>query len=370
MDPVSKPRVLLGPGPGEMHPRVAEALASPLLGHLDPLFLMMMSEVRGQLQRLFRTANEATFTISGTGGAGRDACLLNLVEPGDRVLVLSHGYFGGRLEEGAARLGAETVTAESAWGEAPRMEVYLEAIRAFRPAIVAAVHAETSTGVLFRPDEMKALGQAAREAGGLFLVDCVTSFGGVDVDVDGWPADAAFSCSQKGLACPPGLAPVTFGERAVAKMRARRTPVPSFYFDFASIERYWSDAPAYHHTASSSMLYAIRAALGVILDEGLDARFGRLARNTAGLVSGLEALGLSLLVPPSHRMPMVTPVRVPAGVDDAATRRSLLTEDSIEIGAGLGPFAGKIWRIGLMGYSSRPENVELLLEALRRRLGK
>lgn len=360
-----KPRVLLGPGPSEMPPRIAAALAAPLVGHLDPLFLRAMDETQELLRRLFSTANRLTLPMSATGSGGMETCLVNLVEPDDRVLVGVHGAFGARIAEGARRLGARILTVDSPWGTPIDPDLMKAAIRAHSPALVAIVHAETSTGVL---QPIADIARAAREADALFMVDCVTSLGGVPVEADGWPADALFSGSQKCLSCPPGLSPASFGERALEKMRSRRAPVPSWYFDLGMIEKYWGSDRVYHHTAPISMVIALREALRMAFEEGLENRFARHARHRDALVAGLSALGLTMLVAPEHRLPMLTSVRVPAGVDESAVRRGLLSEDGIEIGAGLGPLAGNVWRIGLMGHSSRVENVLTVLQALGRHL--
>ena len=358
-------RTLLGPGPSEMPPRIAAALSRPLIGHLDPAFLRIMDETQENLRRLFRTRNRLTLPMSATGSGGMETCLVNLVEPGDRVVVGVHGAFGARIADGARRLGAEVHPVESPWGTPVDPARMCAAIRDRRPALVAIVHAETSTGVLQPIEE---IARAAREAEALFMVDCVTSLGGVPVEADGWPADALFSGSQKCLSCPPGLSPATFGDRALAKLRARRTPVPSWYFDLGMIEKYWGSDRVYHHTAPISMVLALHEALLMVFEEGMEARFARHARHRDALVAGLEALGLSLLVAREFRLPMLTSVLVPDGVNDAKVRRALLDEDGIEIGAGLGPLAGKVWRIGLMGHSSRPENIEAVLSAMGRHL--
>src|SRR5262245_49427135 len=287
----AKPRTLLGPGPSEMHPRVAAALGAPLLGHLDPLFLKIMDETQDLLRRLFGTSNRLTLPMSATGSGGMETCLVNLVEPGDRVLVGVHGAFGARIAEGARRLGGDVVTVEAAWGAPVDPDTMVRAIEERRPAVVAIVHAETSTGVL---QPIEAIARAARDADALFLVDCVTSLGGVPVEPDAWPADAIFSGSQKCLSCPPGLSPATFGDRALAKMRARRTPVPSWYFDLGMIEKYWGTDRVYHHTAPISMVVALRESLAMVFEEGLEERFVRQRHNRDALVAGLEALGLRM----------------------------------------------------------------------------
>ena len=355
------PRLLLGPGPSLMHPRIAAALASPLIGHLDPLFLRIMDETQGLLRELFRTSNRLTIPMSATGSGGMETCLVNLVEPGDRVVVGVCGAFGARIADGARRLGAEVFIEEAPWGTPVDPERFVAEIGARRPALAALVHAETSTGVLQLLDGIPA---AVRGANALLMVDCVTSLGGVPVDADGWPADAIYSGTQKCLSCPPGLSPATFGERALAKMRGRRTPVTSWYFDLSMLEKYWGTDRVYHHTAPISMVLALREALSLVFEEGLAARFARHARHRDALVQGLAVLGLEPLVAPAHRLPMLTSVRVPEGVDDGAVRRRLLGTHGIEIGGGLGPLAGKVWRIGLMGHSSRPENIVRVLSAL------
>lgn len=355
------PRLLLGPGPSTMHPRIAAALASPLVGHLDPLFLRIMDETQSLLRDLFRTSNRLTIPMSATGSGGMETCLVNLVEPGDRVVVGACGAFGARIADAARRLGAEVFVVEAPWGTPVDPARFIAEIGARRPALAALVHAETSTGVL---QPLDGIPEAARRADALLMVDCVTSLGGVPVDADGWPADAIFSGSQKCLSCPPGLSPATFGERALAKIRARKTPVTSWYFDLSLLEKYWGTDRVYHHTAPISMVVALREALALAFEEGLPARFARHARHRDALVEGVAALGLTLLVAPEHRLPMLTSVRVPDNVDDGAVRRRLLATHAIEIGGGLGPLAGKVWRIGLMGHSSRPENVVRVLAAL------
>lgn len=360
-----KSRMLLGPGPSEMSPRVAAALASPLVGHLDPIFLKVMDETQELLRRLFRTSNRLTLPMSATGSGGMETCLVNLVEPGDRVVVGVHGAFGARIAEGARRLGAEVFTVEAPWGTPVDPALMIAKVRERAPSLVAIVHAETSTGVL---QPVAEIARAAREANALFMVDCVTSLGGVLVDADGWPADALFSGSQKCLSCPPGLSPATFGPRALEKLQARRHPVPSWYFDLGLIEKYWGTDRVYHHTAPISMVVALREALTIAFEEGLDARYIRHLLHRDALVAGLGALGLAPLVAKEYRLPMLTSVLVPETVKEAEVRRALLDGDGIEIGAGLGPLAGRVWRIGLMGHSSRPENVVAVLDALGRRL--
>lgn len=357
-------RLLLGPGPSEVHPRVLAALGTPLIGHLDPAFIALMEETKRLLRLVFQTRNELTVPISGTGSAGLEACIVNLVEPGDEVVIGVNGVFGTRLADVATRAGATVVRAEAPWGEIVPDETVAAALaRARRPKLLVLVHAETSTGV-WQP-----LGEASRlahQAGALFVVDCVTSLGGCPVEIDRLGIDAAYSGTQKCLSCPPGLAPVTFGPAAVAALRARTRPVQSWYLDLSMIEKYWGAERVYHHTAPISMNYALYEALRLVIEEGLEARFRRHRANHEALVAGLEALGLTMAVAPPHRLWTLNSVHVPAGVDDAAVRRALLDEDQIEIGGGLGPLKGEIWRIGLMGESSTSTNVTTVLAALER----
>ena len=361
--PVCPPhRTLLGPGPSDVPASVRAALAAPTVGHLDPAFLAIMDEIRGMLRRVFRTENELTLPMSGTGSAGMETVLVNLIEPGDPVLVGSCGVFGTRLAEVARRAGAEVTVVEGEWGRAldPDQLRAAAAGRGFR--LVAAVHAETSTGIC---QPIPPLRQVADDLGALLVVDCVTSLGGIPLEVDGWGIDAAYSGTQKCLSCPPGLAPVTLSERARERIRARHHPVQSWYLDLSLVGNYWGTQRTYHHTAPINQLYGLHEALRLVLAEGLEARFVRHARHARALVAGLEALGLAPAVPAAERLVPLTAVRVPEGIDEAAVRRHLLTEYGIEIGAGLGPLAGKVWRIGLMGESSRRANVELCLAALR-----
>ena len=351
-----------------MHPRVLAAMAQPLVGHLDPAFIALMEETKGLLRRVFQTENTLTLPISGTGSAGLEACVVNLVEPGDEVVIGVNGVFGTRLVDVATRAGATVVKADAPWGEIVPDDVLAAAIaRAHRPKVVVLVHAETSTGVWQPLDEASRLAHAA---GALFVVDCVTSLGGCPVDIDRLQIDAAYSGTQKCLSCPPGLSPITFGARAIAALRARTRPVQSWYLDLAMIERYWGEERVYHHTAPISMNYALYEALRLVLEEGLEARFGRHRLNHEALVAGLEALGLEMAVAPPHRLWMLNSVRIPEGVDDVAVRRTLLETEGIEIGGGLGPLKGRTWRIGLMGESSTRVKVLRLLAALERTLPK
>ncbi len=357
------PRILLGPGPSTVHPRVLRALATPLTGYMDPDFLRIMREVRQLLQFVFQTQNEQTLAVPGTGTSGMEAALSNLIEPGDQVLACTHGYFGERLAEIARRHGADVDRLERPWGEVFDPDEISAALRERRAKIVTLVHAETSTGAL-QPN-IEAIAAACYETGALLVLDCVTSLGGLPVRADDWGVDLAYSASQKSLSAPPGLAPLTLSPRAQEAIAARKSPPPVFYLDLDLLARYWSDEPAYHHTAPISTMYALREALRLVQEEGLEARFARHQENAAALWKGLEELGLRPFVAPDHRLPTLTTVLLAEGLDEAGIRKSLLEKYNIEIASGFGPLAGKIWRIGLMGHSSRKENVALLLAALR-----
>jgi alanine-glyoxylate transaminase/serine-glyoxylate transaminase/serine-pyruvate transaminase len=358
-------RVLMGPGPSGVNARVLQALAVPTIGHLDPAFTALMDDTMERLRGLFRTRNALTFPVSGTGSAGMETCFVNVLQPGDRVLVGVNGVFGERMCDVARRCGAEVTRVEAEWGRALDGEAVRRAAREARPKVVAFVHAETSTGVLQPVTEIAA---AAREAEALLLMDCVTSLGGVDVRVDHWGVDLAYSGTQKCLSCPPGLAPVTFSERALAALDARQSPVQSWYLDVSMIRRYWTGERLYHHTAPTNMLVALREALRLIDEEGLEARIARHRRHAEALWAGLEAMGLRLFVSPEVRLPSLTTVWIPEGAEDAAIRGALLQEANLEIGGGLGAVKGKVWRIGLMGETSTPANVLNLLSWLERLL--
>jgi alanine-glyoxylate transaminase/serine-glyoxylate transaminase/serine-pyruvate transaminase len=342
--------------------RVLEALARPTIGHLDPAFLALMDDVRDGLRRCFGTTNPLTLAMSGTGSAGMETVIVNLVEPGDRVLVGVNGVFGGRLAEVARRAGAEVVTVDAPWGQALDHDAVLAAIATHRPHVTAIVHAETSTGVENRLD---GLADAVRAHDGLLVVDCVTSLGGMPVDVDARGIDAAYSGTQKCLSCPPGLSPVTLGPRAVARLGNRTRPVQSWYLDLSLIQSYWGAERAYHHTAPINMLYALREALAIVDEEGLDARYERHREAHALLAAGLDELQIPFVSEPGRRLPMLNAIAAPAGVDEAALRRRLLDVHNIEIGGGLGAFKGKAWRIGLMGHGATSASVEALIAALR-----
>ncbi|NLF15544.1 MAG: alanine--glyoxylate aminotransferase family protein [Anaerolineaceae bacterium] len=360
-------RILLGPGPSMVHPRVLRAMAHPLLGHLDPQFIALMNEVQELLRYVFQTENDMTLPVSGTGSASMESTVANLLEPGDSIIIGVNGYFGERLCDMAGRYGAEVRRLERPWGEVFDPAEIEAALRQKPAKVVALVHAETSTGAL---QPLADVGEIVHRHGGLFLVDCVTSLGGVPVEIDGWGVDMAYSGTQKCLSCPPGLGPLTVGPRAREAIRRRKTPVANWYLDLAQLESYWGAERTYHHTAPITMNFAIREALRLVQEEGLEARFERHRANSALLWEGLAELGLALVVPAGHRLPTLTTVAVPEGVDEAAIRRQLLDEYNIEIAGGLGAFKGKAWRIGLMGYSSRPENVLLLLSALAHLLKK
>lgn len=360
-------RLLMGPGPSNIHPRVYAALSAPVVGHLDPVFLAVMEEAKALLRATFQTRNELTIAISGTGSAGMETCFVNAVEPGDRVLVCINGVFGMRMREVATRCGAEVDIIEAEWGTAIPTESVSEALSAAEYKVVAVVHAETSTGVL---QPLEQISRLVHDHGALFLVDAVTSLGGAELDVDGLEIDLCYSGTQKCLSCPPGLSPVTFSTRAMERLAARQTAVQSWYLDLSLISQYWGESRVYHHTAPISMNYALREALRLVSEEGLEARWSRHLRNQQALVRGLEALGLSLVVDESIRLPALTTVRIPQGIDDANVRGTLLQRFGIEIGGGLGAFQGKAWRVGLMGSTSTERNVTTFLAALQATLAE
>lgn len=354
-------RLLLGPGPSMAAPSVLEALSRPLLGHLDPAFVGMMEEIKAMLRAVFRTENRLTFPVSGTGSAGMEFCFANLVEPGDEVVVGFNGVFGGRMAEVASRCGAKVIRVEAEWGRIIEPAAIAAALDGRRPKLVAVVHAETSTGALTPIPEIARL---AREAGALVLIDTVTSLAGCPVEIDAWGVDAVYSGTQKCLSCPPGLAPVSLSERALAMATHRGRPVQSWYLDVNLLASYWGAERVYHHTAPVSMNYALHEALRLVLDEGLEARFARHERNHLRLRAGLAELGLEIASQPGHQLWPLNAVSVPDGVDEADVRARLLRDFGIEIGAGLGPLKGKIWRIGLMGESSTADNVDIVVNAL------
>ena len=362
-------RLLLGPGPSNVHPRVYQALSSHVVGHLDPYFLEIMDETKDLLKKTFRTENELTLPISGTGMAGMEAALCNLVEEGDEVVVCVNGFFGARMSDIVRRLGAKSVEVKEAWGKTVPLEVLRDTLsKCTGPKVVAVVNAETSTGV-FQP--LPEIAKAAHERGALLVADTVTSLGGCELEVDKMGIDVAYSGSQKCLSCPPGLSPITVNEKAIETIRNRKAKVHSWYFDLAEILKYWSKTRAYHHTAPISMVYALREALAIVEEEGLENRWARHRRNSKALEAGLEAIGLQMLADETDkRLPTLSAVKVPEGIADANVRKTLLDQFGIEIGGGLGDLKGKIVRIGMMGLNSSRRNVLLVLDALETALRK
>lgn len=356
-------RVLLGPGPSPVEDRVLEAMAAPVLGHLDPLFLQCMDDIQSMLRYVFETSNRVTIPISATGSAGMEAALVNVIEPGDEVVVCIHGVFGERMADIVGRAGGKAVIVRAEWGHAIKTKDIEAALDSCKPKALAIVHAETSTGVL---QDLTGYADLAHSRGALLIVDAVTSLGGHPVGVDRNGIDVCYSGTQKCLGAPPGLSPITFSERAIEAIRARKTKVQSWYLDVTMVEKYWGADRTYHHTAPISMNYALREAMRIVCEEGLEARWRRHELNHRALVAGIEAMGLKMNVAPEHRLWSLNAVRVPEGVDDARIRTRLLSESNIEIGGGLGPLKGKIWRIGLMGSGSSRENVMLVLEAMHR----
>jgi alanine-glyoxylate transaminase / serine-glyoxylate transaminase / serine-pyruvate transaminase len=361
-------RILMGPGPSDTHPRVLAALAQPTVGHLDPFFLHLMNDVQGMLRDVFQTKNQLTIAVSGTGSAGMETCVVNLVSPGDRMVVGVNGVFGGRMKDVAERAGANVHAIERPFGEVFTPEEVEQAVKTHKPHVVGLVHAETSTGACQPMDD---IAKIVHDHGALLVLDCVTSLGGRPVLIDEWGIDAAYSGTQKCLSCPPGLSPLTFGPRALERLDARKSKVQSWYLDLGMVRNYWSESSrVYHHTAPINMNYALHEALRIVLDEGLEARFARHMRNHLALRAGLTAIGIEFAVAEAHRLPMLNAIKIPTGVDDAAVRGQLLNEFGIEIGAGLGPMKGKTWRVGLMGETSQPRNVLLFLAALEKCLAK
>ena len=366
--PINTPdRLLLGPGPSNAHPKVLEALSRTPIGHLDPLYVELMSEVQELMRYAWQTDNRMTLPMSGTGSSAMEATLANTVEPGDTVLVAVKGYFGLRLADMAGRYRANVKTIEKPWGEWFSLQELEAALIEHKPAILAMVHAETSTGVC---QPMDGIGDLCRQHDCLLLLDTVTSLGGVPLYIDDWKIDLAYSCSQKGLSCPPGLGPFTMGPRAEAKMEARSGKVPNWYLDVSLLNKYWGSDRVYHHTAPVNMNFGMREALRLLAEEGLDQAWARHRSNAEALWSGLEDLGLTMHVPYERRLPTLTTVRIPDGVDGKAFSQHLLNTHGIEVGGGLGSLAGKIWRIGLMGFNSTPENVNRLLNIFELELPK
>lgn len=361
------PRLLLGPGPSDVHPRVLTVMSTPLMGHLDPQFLVLMTEVQDMLRQAFQTKNPMTLAMSATGMAGMETCLVNLLEPGDKFLACVKGFFGTRLVEVGSRTGAEVIRLDAPWGQVFDVNKLEAEIKKHRPKVVAIVQAETSTGA-WQP--IQELGKICRANDALLVVDAVTSLGCVPLAVDEWAVDAVYSCTQKGLGCPPGLAPVTFSPRALEAIAKRKTAVQSWYFDLSIVQKYWGQDRFYHHTAPITMIYALREGLRILLEEGLPSRWDRHMKNHRALKAGLLAMGLEYSAAEGNQLPQLNAVKIPAGIDDLAVRKRLLDDFGIEFGGGLGDFKGKVWRIGLMGYNSRPSCVLLALSALEQCLTK
>lgn len=356
-------RTLMGPGPSDVPQRVLDAMARPTIGHLDPAFVAMMEELKILLRYAFQTDNELTFPISAPGSVGMETCFVNLIEPGDKVIVCVNGVFGGRMVENVKRCGATPIIVQDAWGDPVDPNKVADAFKANAGVkALAFVHAETSTGA---QSDAKTLAALARSHGALSIVDAVTSLGGTPLKVDEWGLDAVYSGSQKCLSCTPGLSPVSFSPRAVEVMKNRKTPCHSWFMDLNLVLGYWSSAKrTYHHTAPVNALYGLHESLVMLQEEGLENSWTRHQRNHEALRDGLQKIGISYLVAEAHRLPQLNAVRIPDGVDDVATRRRLLEEYNLEIGGGLGDLAGKVWRIGLMGYASRAENVKRCLAVL------
>ncbi len=365
--PLSPPvRVLMGPGPSDVHPRVLQALAACTVGHLDPYYLEVMNDLQAMLRTLLNTSNPMTMAISGTGSAGMETAVVNLIEPGDKMVVCVNGVFGGRMADVARRAGAEVIQVERPWGEVFRV-ADLEAALAQKPKVVGIVMAETSTGA---SQPLEAISAAVHDAGALLLVDAVTSLGGMPVEVDRWQIDAFYSGTQKCLSCPPGLAPVSFSPKAMDAILARKHKVQSWYLDVTMLASYWGSERVYHHTAPINMTWGLYEAVRLLLEEGLENVYARHLLNHRALKAGLEAIGIRYAAEEGHQLPMLNAVLIPEGVDDAQVRSGLLNRFGIEIGGGLGAFKGKAWRIGLMGHACRRNNVLLLLGALEQLLAE
>ena len=357
-------RTLMGPGPSDVNPRILEALSRPTIGHLDPVFVDLMDEIKALLQFAFQTKNALTMPVSAPGSAGMETCFVNLVSPGDKVIVAQNGVFGGRMKENVERCGADAVMVQDEWGTAVDLQKVEDALKANPDArVMAFVHAETSTGAR---SDAETLCRLATKHDCLSIVDTVTSLGGIELDVDGWGADAVYSGTQKCLSCIPGLSPVTFSDRAAEAIKNRGHRAQSWFLDLELVMAYWGEGAkrTYHHTAPVNDLYALHEALVILEEEGLQAAWARHQHNHEALAAGLEALGIKFVVDREHRLPQLNCVRFPDGVDDGAVRNALLNDFQLEIGAGLGPLAGKVWRIGLMGFASNQKNVLFCLGAL------
>jgi len=357
----------MGPGPSDIHPRVLAALSAPTVGHLDPYYLQLMNEMQDMLRQVFRTANPMTMAVSATGSAGMESAVVNLIEPGDRMVVCVNGVFGARMADVAARAGAQVTRVDRPWGEVFSPEALQETLAKAKPKVVGIVMAETSTGAWQPIPEISRL---VHDAGAMLIVDAVTALGGVPVEVDAWNIDVIYSGSQKCLSCPPGLAPISFSPRAMESILARKTKVQSWYLDVTMLAQYWGSERVYHHTAPINMTYGLHEALRLVLEEGLDACFARHALQHRALKAGLAAIGIRYAAQEGHQLPQLNAVFVPDGVNDAAVRGGLLNRFGIEIGGGLGDYKGKAWRIGLMGYGARSANVLLFLSALEQLLAE
>lgn len=357
------PRILMGPGPSDVAPSVLTAMAKPTMGHLDPQFLSILNDIRQMLQAVFQTKNMLTLAVSGTGSAGMEACVVNLIEPGDTMLVCVNGVFGARMKDVATRAGAKVTAIEMPWGQVFSPSQIEDAIKKNGPfKVVGIVNAETSTGA---HQPIEEISRIVHRHGGLLLVDCVTSLGGIELNIDDWQIDAAYSGTQKCLSCPPGLSPVTFSPAAENVIATRKTPVQSWYLDMTMVRKYWETERLYHHTAPINMVYGLHEALRLVMEEGLSKRWERHMRVHKLLKRELEAMGITYLADPNHQLPMLNAVASPAGVDEAALRKRLLDEHKIEIGGGLGAYKGKAWRIGLMGESAKEGHVEALIKAIQ-----
>ncbi|MFQ3236895.1 MAG: alanine-glyoxylate transaminase/serine-glyoxylate transaminase/serine-pyruvate transaminase [Paraglaciecola sp.] len=358
-------RTLMGPGPSDVDPRILNALARPTVGHLDPSFIGLMDEIKTLLQYAFQTKNQLTMPISAPGSAGMESVFVNLVEPGDKVIVCQNGVFGGRMQQNVQRCGGEAIMVQDTWGEPTDLNKLEQTLKAHPDAkIVAFVHAETSTGVR---NDAQGLCALAKQYDCLTIVDAVTSLGGIELDVDGWQIDAVYSGTQKCLSCVPGLSPVSFSEAAIAVIKTRKTPVQSWFLDMELVMGYWGEGNkrAYHHTAPVNSLYALHESLIILQGEGLQNAWQRHARLHQALKNGLTDIGLDFVVEEAYRLPQLNMIKIPQGVDDGAVRQQLLTEFNLEIGAGLGVLAGKVWRIGLMGYGCNQKNIDYCISSLK-----
>ncbi|MEA5573029.1 alanine--glyoxylate aminotransferase family protein [Calothrix sp. UHCC 0171] len=368
LQPLNMPnRLLLGPGPSNAHPAVLAAMNTVPVGHLDPTFLALMDEIQSLLRYVWQTDNPMTIAVSGTGTAAMEATIANSIEPGDVILVGVMGYFGNRLVDMAGRYGADVRTITKPWGQVFSLDELKTAIETHRPRILALVHAETSTGAC---QPMEGVAELCQKYGTLLLIDTVTSLGGVPIFLDEWGVDLAYSCSQKGLGCPPGASPFTMSAKAMEKLQNRPTKVQNWYLDMNLLGKYWGNERVYHHTAPINMYYALRESLRLIAEEGIENCWQRHQKNAEYLWESMESLGLTMHVDKQYRLPTLTTVRIPEGADGKAIARRLLDEYNVEVGGGLGELAGKVWRVGLMGYNSRPESVDTLVDVLRQVLPK